>query len=40
MPVAEDGTVQFTTTLFALIRESLLIKMDVGESLIDSKYDK
>uniref|UniRef100_A0A5S6QUK1 Voltage-dependent calcium channel type A subunit alpha-1 n=1 Tax=Trichuris muris TaxID=70415 RepID=A0A5S6QUK1_TRIMR len=27
MPVDEDGTVQFTTTLFALIRESLSIKM-------------
>lgn len=27
MPVAEDMTVQFTTTLFALIRESLQIKM-------------
>ncbi|XP_014666155.1 PREDICTED: voltage-dependent calcium channel type A subunit alpha-1-like [Priapulus caudatus] len=27
MPIAEDNTVQFTTTLFALIRESLGIKM-------------
>ncbi|KAJ8300550.1 hypothetical protein KUTeg_022069 [Tegillarca granosa] len=27
MPVAEDGTVHFTTTLFALIRESLQIKI-------------
>lgn len=27
MPVAEDGTVHFTTTLFCLIRESLSIKM-------------
>ncbi|XP_014668456.1 PREDICTED: voltage-dependent calcium channel type A subunit alpha-1-like [Priapulus caudatus] len=26
MPIADDGTVQFTTTLFALIRESLCIK--------------
>ena len=26
MPVDEDGTVHFTTTLFALIRESLKIK--------------
>lgn len=26
MPVDEDGTVHFTTTLFALIRESLGIK--------------
>ena len=27
MPVAENQTVHFTTTLFALIRESLAIKM-------------
>lgn len=27
MPVDENGTVHFTTTLFALIRESLGIKM-------------
>lgn len=27
MPVSEDGTCHFTTTLFALIRESLSIKM-------------
>ena len=27
MPVADDGTVHFTTTLFALIRESLRIKI-------------
>ena len=30
MPVAEDGTVHFTTTLFALIRESLMIKTGPG----------
>jgi voltage-dependent calcium channel N type alpha-1B len=30
MPVADDGTVHFTTTLFALIRESLSIKMRPG----------
>lgn len=30
MPVANDGTVHFTTTLFALIRESLSIKMRPG----------
>jgi hypothetical protein len=30
MPVAEDGSVHFTTTLFALIRESLSIKMRPG----------
>lgn len=27
MPVSDDGTVAFATTLFALIRESLSIKM-------------
>ncbi len=31
MPVDESGTVHFTTTLFALIRESLSIKMRPGE---------
>nr|AAO83841.1 voltage-dependent non-L-type calcium channel alpha-1 subunit isoform A [Lymnaea stagnalis] len=31
MPVAEDGTVHFTTTLFALIRECLIIKMGPAE---------
>ena len=30
MPVAEDGTVHFKTTLLALIRESLNIKMGPG----------
>ena len=30
MPVAADGTIHFTTTLFALIRESLSIKMGLG----------
>ena len=30
MPVLETGTVHFTTTLFALIRESLSIKMGPG----------
>ncbi|KAK2140082.1 hypothetical protein NP493_5999g00001 [Ridgeia piscesae] len=30
MPVSETGTVHFTTTLFALIRESLSIKMGPG----------
>lgn len=33
MPVADDGTVHFTTTLFALIRESLSIKMRPGINL-------
>lgn len=30
MPVDEDGKVSFTTTLFALIRENLNIKMRPG----------
>ncbi|GMT04511.1 hypothetical protein PENTCL1PPCAC_26685, partial [Pristionchus entomophagus] len=33
MPVSDDGTVQFTTTLFALIRESLSIKMRPVEEM-------
>ncbi|VDN82277.1 unnamed protein product [Brugia pahangi] len=33
MPVADDGTVHFTTTLFALIRESLSIKMRPVEEM-------
>ena len=33
MPVAEDMTVHFTTTLFALIRESLSIKMGPAEEM-------
>ncbi|KAL8602085.1 hypothetical protein ACOMHN_007355 [Nucella lapillus] len=33
MPVAEDGTVHFTTTLFALIRESLMIKTGPPEEM-------
>ena len=33
MPVAEDMTVHFTTTLFALIRESLNIKMGPTEEM-------
>ena len=31
MPIDEEGKVQFTTTLFALIRENLSIKMRPGE---------
>ncbi|CAK5119040.1 unnamed protein product [Meloidogyne enterolobii] len=31
MPVADDGTVHFTTTLFALIRESLIEEMDEAD---------
>ena len=34
MPVANDNTVHFTTTLFALIRESLSIKMGPGRSIV------
>jgi len=30
MPVARDGTVHFSTTLLALVRESLDIKMAAG----------
>lgn len=37
MPVDDDGKVSFTTTLFALIRENLNIKMRPGELDIDSK---
>ncbi|KAK6195079.1 hypothetical protein SNE40_000584 [Patella caerulea] len=33
MPIREDGTVHFTTTLFALVRESLMIKMAVAEEM-------
>ncbi|CAK9291753.1 unnamed protein product [Gordionus sp. m RMFG-2023] len=33
MPVAEDGTVHFVTTLFALIREALSIKMRLGDEM-------
>ena len=33
MPVAEDMTVHFTTTLFALIRESLSIKMGLANEM-------
>lgn len=33
MPVFEDGTVHFTTTLFALVRESLQIKMTLSEQM-------
>ncbi|XP_053380538.1 voltage-dependent calcium channel type A subunit alpha-1-like isoform X4 [Mercenaria mercenaria] len=39
MPVAMDGTVHFTTTLFALIRESLGIKTSITEEM-DKKDDE
>ena len=38
MPVTEAGTVHFTTTLFALIRESLSIKMGPGRSLYMDRH--
>lgn len=40
MPVDKDGTVHFTTTLFALIRESLSIKMRDGNSHNSSSIRK
>lgn len=33
MPLDADGKVNFTTTLFALIRENLSIKMRTGKSV-------
>ena len=33
MPLDEEGKVQFTTTLFALIRENLSIKMRSAEEM-------
>ncbi|CAE1308012.1 CACNA1B [Acanthosepion pharaonis] len=33
MPLKEDGTVHFSTTLFALVRESLSIKMSTAEEM-------
>lgn len=39
MPIADDGTVHFTTILFALIRESLRIKMGPPEEM-DHKDDE
>lgn len=38
MPVDQDGKVQFITTLFALIRENLNIKMRCGEYESINKY--
>lgn len=40
MPVANDGTVHFTTTLFALIRESLGIKMSISKYISLLSYIK
>jgi len=34
MPVDDNGTVHFTSTLFALIRESLSIRMGPGTCLL------
>ena len=39
MPVKEDGSVHFTTTLFALIRESLTIKMGKADEM-DTKDEE
>lgn len=36
MPVELDGTVNFTTTLFALIRESLGIKTSISKHIVTS----
>jgi len=36
MPVARDGTVHFSTTLLALVRESLDIKMGPGTQFVPS----
>ncbi len=38
MPVAEDMTCHFTTTLFALIRESLSIKMGPADEMDINDY--
>ncbi|ESO01955.1 hypothetical protein HELRODRAFT_155759 [Helobdella robusta] len=40
MPVADDGTVHFTTTLFALIRESLGIRMGPGMKYLDETFHR
>lgn len=37
MPVDDEGKVNFTTTLFALIRENLNIKMRPGKILISGR---
>ena len=38
MPVADDGTVHFTTTLFALIRESLRIKIGATNMCMNDEF--
>jgi len=38
MPVARDGTVHFSTTLLALVRESLDIKMGPGTRFARSLF--
>ena len=40
MPVDENNTVHFTTTLFALIRESLKIKLLSMEDADESQMDQ
>lgn len=39
MPIDADGKVNFTTTLFALIRENLSIKMRPGKTPITKPND-
>lgn len=36
MPIAEDSTVHFTSTLMALIRTALEIKLASGECLLEA----
>jgi hypothetical protein len=38
MPIDDNRQVHFTTTLFALIRESLGIKMRIGKTLLNNIY--
>jgi voltage-dependent calcium channel N type alpha-1B len=40
MPMDADGKVNFTTTLFALIRENLSIKMRTGKKTVEKTYVK
>lgn len=40
MPMDADGKVNFTTTLFALIRENLSIKMRTGELIFFLTFTK
>lgn len=40
MPLDEEGKVNFTTTLFALIRENLSIKMRSGKKIFQHRRTK